>query len=161
MTVDGVLGRVATGLATTALLGLGVHLFGGEPHRQPAEHGAYAGIPDNLAVDAEAVVGLGDQPPAVGLTNAVAAPDAAVPLPLTEPFTAGQAPVAGESFESVVASLGTQVTNSLGPTFMNAGIVLPFALAPKILDQVTPMLDDPVVDALPVEALPADALPAF
>jgi|SRR5690625_3441075 len=159
MTVDGLLGRAAAGLATIALLGMAVHLCGGQPREQHRSD-AHRIVPDNTSVDVGDAVGLRVEE--VWLTNAVATPDEGVPQsPLLESFTAEEVPAAGESFDSVVASLGTQVTNSLGPAFTNVGIILPFALAPKILQQVVPLLDTPVVDALPAEASPADVLLGF
>lgn len=162
MTVDGLMGRVATGLATIALLGMGAQLLGAGPDPARSQDSARQTVPDEAVGNHFALRGQ-QQPPAVWLTNAAdAAPPAAVSQPPVEAFSADDV----AAVDTVAAPLGTQMTNSLGSMFMGLGIMAPLSLASKFAQEFSPALDAPgldapVFDAVGLDAVPADALLAF
>lgn len=173
MSVDGLMGRAATGLATIALLGVGAHLLGAGPHPAQSQDGARGTVPDAAVGNHFDHFDLRGQaqPPAVWLTDAADAGPAvaAVPQSPIEAFSAASVDVAA-------APVGSPMTNSLGSMFMSLGIMAPLSMASKVVQEFSPALDAPgldapvldapgldapVLDAVGVDAVPADALLAF
>lgn len=157
MTVDGVISRVAAGLSVVAILGMGVHLISRAPHPEP-QAVAHATVPDVAFIETGDAVDIGVAPAATMVDSLPVSPMSIA----VEPLVIDEQPLqAGDGLDGVLASLSTQINNSLGPSFLNYSISIPLSYGQKMLQEIPSMLESPAIADLPADALPVDAVPSL